>query len=77
MIGHDFPPGVRVAHKTGELNGIVHDVGVVYAPRGVYVLALLSDRVTDKERAIEIWAGLSSKILKMYQQESPSPTPSQ
>lgn len=77
MIGHAFPPGVRVAHKTGELNGIVHDVGVVYAPRGAYALALLSDNVSNKERAIETWAELSSKILKLYQQESPSPTPSE
>lgn len=75
MIGHKFPAGVRVAHKTGELNGIVHDVGVVYAPRGVYVLALLSDHVSDKEKAIQTWAELSTKILKLYQQTSPTPTP--
>ena len=75
MIGNKFPAGVRVAHKTGELNGIVHDVGVVYAPRGVYVLALLSDHVSDKEKAIQTWAELSTKILKLYQQTSPTPTP--
>ncbi|MFA5507255.1 MAG: serine hydrolase [Vulcanimicrobiota bacterium] len=75
MIGAGFPPDVRVAHKTGELTGIVHDVGVVYAPRGSYVLAVLSDGVTDKELAIESWAKLSEKILKLYQKASPSPTP--
>jgi beta-lactamase class A len=75
MIGSGFPPDVRVAHKTGELNGIVHDVGVVYAPRGSYVLALLSDGVTDKELAIQTWSELSQEILKLYQQKSPTPAP--
>jgi beta-lactamase class A len=75
MIGNGFPPNVRVAHKTGELNGIVHDVGIVYAPRGSYVLALLSDKVSNKELAIETWSKLSLKILTLYQQQSPTPSP--
>lgn len=75
MIGAGFPPDIRVAHKTGELNGIVHDVGIVYAPRGSYVLVLLSDGVTNKELAIAAWAELSREIVKLYQQQSPTPTP--
>lgn len=73
MIGSAAPEGVIVAHKTGELDGILHDVGVVYAPRGAYVLALLSDEVTDKERAVEVWSQLSHDILKVYQTKSASP----
>jgi beta-lactamase class A len=75
MIGSGFPANVRVAHKTGELNGIVHDVGIVYAPRGSYVLALLSDKVSDKELAIQTWSELSQEILKLYQEQSPTPMP--
>lgn len=76
MIGHNFPKGTRVAHKTGELNGVLHDVGIVYAPRGVYVLAMLSDSVTDKTKAVRVFSDLSDKIFKIYQSASPSPSPS-
>ncbi len=77
MIGADFPKDVRVAHKTGELTGILHDVGVVYAGKGPYVLAMLSDGVTNKAEAIDTFAQLSKEILTLYQSHSPSPTPSE
>lgn len=76
MIGSGVPDNVRVAHKTGELNGILHDVGVVYAPRGVYVLALLSDQVADKDKGIQVWRNLSQEILRLYRSDTPSPSPS-
>jgi beta-lactamase class A len=38
-----LPPGTRVAHKTGELPGLTHDVGIVYAPSGPFVLAVLTE----------------------------------
>jgi beta-lactamase class A len=76
MIGRGAPKDVKVAHKTGELNGIVHDVGIVYAPRGSYVLALLSDKVTNKDKAVDVFGDLSEEIFKIYQVSSPSPTPS-
>jgi beta-lactamase class A len=37
-----LPAGTRVAHKTGDLPGLTHDVGIVYAPSGPFVLAVLS-----------------------------------
>lgn len=76
MIGKGFPEDLKVAHKTGELNGILHDVGIVYAPKGSYVLVLLSDGVSDKQKGIEVFANLSQDILKVYQDATPSPTPS-
>jgi beta-lactamase class A len=38
-----LPRGTRVAHKTGNWDNATHDVGIVYAPSGPYVLAVLSD----------------------------------
>jgi beta-lactamase class A len=75
MIGKDFPPGVRVAHKTGELNGILHDAAIVYAPRGNFILVCLSDQVTDKETAKKVWAKLSQDILGLYSEPPNPPTP--
>jgi beta-lactamase class A len=35
-------PGITVANKVGFYNGYKHDVGLVYAPRGTYVLGFMS-----------------------------------
>jgi beta-lactamase class A len=75
MIGKEFPTGVRVAHKTGELDGILHDAAIVYAPRGNFILVCLSDQVVDKEVAKQVWAGLSLDILKLYFDPTPTPSP--
>jgi len=44
-----LPEGVVVAHKTGNLDGIVHDAGVIYAPAGPVIVVVLSDEVNPDE----------------------------
>jgi beta-lactamase class A len=39
-----LPPGTAVAHKTGNLNNVTHDVALVWGPGGPYIIAVLSDR---------------------------------
>lgn len=38
-----LPAGVVVAHKTGELDGVAHDAGIVFSPKGDLIMVLLSD----------------------------------
>lgn len=48
-----LPAEVEVAHKTGELNGVRHDVGVLFVgPRKVVVAALTSDFATPLARGM-------------------------
>lgn len=85
MIGKGFPKEIRYAHKTGELNGILHDAGIIYTPRGAVVLVMLSDQVTDKKLANKAWADLALRVVEIYTRDeeqgslsdtpSPSPTP--
>ncbi len=42
-----LPEGVAVAHKTGNLSGLRHDVGIVYSPAGAYVICVLADGLPD------------------------------
>lgn len=49
-----LPPGTRVAHKTGNLPGIVHDAGVIYAPAGPVIVAVLSEDAEDEWAVIEL-----------------------
>lgn len=37
-----LPMSIEVAHKTGDLDGIVHDAGIVYAPNGPYIIVALT-----------------------------------
>jgi beta-lactamase class A len=42
-----LPPDAVVANKTGNWEQAAHDVAIVYGPRATFVIALLSDGITD------------------------------
>ncbi len=47
-IPRGLPPGVRFAHKTGEIRGHFHDGGIVYPATGApYVLVVFTRGVAD------------------------------
>jgi beta-lactamase class A len=48
-----LPPGTRVAHKTGEITGVLHDAAVVFPPRGraPFILVVLSRNIGDQAQA--------------------------
>jgi beta-lactamase class A len=56
-----LPEGTRVAHKTGNWDNATHDVGVVYAPSGPYVIAVLSSNPDDAEAIAKL-----SKLVYAY-----------
>ena len=58
-----LPPGVRVAHKTGDITAIAHDAAIVYPPgRKPYVLVVLTRGIRDSKRSDSLIADLSSMI---------------
>lgn len=43
-----LPPGTRVAHKTGQISGVLHDAAIVYPEGGApYVLVVLTKGIPD------------------------------
>lgn len=44
-----LPDGTRVAHKTGNLPGTVHDAGVIFTDGGPAVVVVMSDDAEDEE----------------------------
>jgi len=44
-----LPAGTEVAHKTGDLPEVTHDVGIVYPPQPIYIIAVLSERGGEPE----------------------------
>lgn len=65
IIPKKLPKDVKVAHKTGNINGVHHDSGIVFLPDGrTYVLVLLSKNLEDEEAAKEAMASVSELIYK-------------
>jgi beta-lactamase class A len=73
LLGQEFnegipagvPPGVRVAHKTGEITAISHDAAIVYPPgRGPYVLVILTKGYADPHQAYRLMADLSGLVYR-------------
>jgi beta-lactamase class A len=55
-----LPPGTRVAHKTGQITGVLHDAAIVYpAGRGPYVLVVLTSGIPDEHVAQSLIADIS------------------
>ena len=59
------PPGTRVAHKTGWIEGVVyHDAGVVYPTSGApYVLVVLTSGIQDDSVANAVVADVSRLVF--------------
>jgi len=48
-----LPPGTKVAHKTGTVNEVVNDSGIIYLPegKGQIAITVLSRKVEEKQAA--------------------------
>lgn len=58
-----LPPGTPVAHKTGQISGVLHDAAIVYpSGRPPYVLVVLTSGIPDEKVARELIADLSRRV---------------
>jgi beta-lactamase class A len=58
-----LPPGILVAHKTGEITAHSHDAAIVYPPgRKPYVLVVLTRGIQDGTRSSKLIADISSIV---------------
>jgi len=58
-----LPPGVRVAHKTGDITGVHHDAEIVYPPGGKpYVLVVLTAGFEEQRAADAAIAAVSRAV---------------
>jgi beta-lactamase class A len=62
-----LPPGVRVAHKTGDITGIHHDSAIVWpAPdKPPYLLVVLTSGYADEAEANRTIAAISQAIWEL------------
>ena len=58
-----LPPGTPVAHKTGQITGVLHDAAIVYPPgRAPYILVVLTSGIPDEKVARSLIVDLSRSV---------------
>jgi beta-lactamase class A len=62
-----LPKDVRVAHKTGNIQGVEHDSGIVFLPDGrAYVLAILSKNLRESGVGKSTIARISKMVYDSF-----------
>ena len=66
-----LPKGTRVAHKSGSLDHVGNDVGIVYTPDGDYVLSLFynGNVATEEEYLTSSWSQKATAVLSEISRE--------
>ncbi len=64
-----LPPDTVVAHKTGSITNVSHDVGVIYAPAGPLVLAVLTQGVAPAWKAEKVIREIALTVYDHWGEE--------
>lgn len=62
IIPAQLPHQIRIEHKTGELDGMNYDCGIVYGAGQPYILCMMAENVKDEPRALWDMSGISLAI---------------
>lgn len=60
-----LPDGTPIAHKTGNLDGVAHDAGVITTPLGPRVVVLLTDGFGDYGDVVSLAAQVASDAYRL------------
>lgn len=57
-----LPAGVPIAHKTGDLSGVSHDVGVISTPSGPRVVVMLTRDYADRADVVSLAEKIAATV---------------
>lgn len=63
-----LPEDVEIAHKTGELDAVTHDAGIVFTDNGDYIIAVLSES-EEPDVAADVIAEVSREVYEYFQSQ--------
>jgi beta-lactamase class A len=67
-----LPPDAKIWHKTGAIEGLEHDVGIIQVPSGrQYTLVIMSETSSGNQASIEAIAA-ASRLIYDYEKNLPS-----
>lgn len=61
-----LPDGTPIAHKTGSLDNLQHDAGIVYGPSGPYVITVMSWNLPDYQTSTDVMRNLSAAVYNYF-----------
>lgn len=65
IIPAQLPHHIQVAHKTGELDGMNYDCGIIYGQSHNYILCMMAENVKDEP---QVFYDMSAMSLAIYDQ---------
>ena len=68
-----LPPEAKIAHKTGDLAYLLHDVGIVYGPSGPFILVAMSSNLYNDDEAFTAMPLLASRVYSYFNDNPSSP----
>lgn len=69
-----LPPGTIAAHKTGNLPGVVNDVGLVSSPETTFAIAVLMADTPTEGLAANAIAEITAAAYRYFRSTQPTPT---
>lgn len=73
VIPLHLPAEATCAHKTGSLRGIRNDAGIVYHPKGEYIISLFAKRLADPVAGVAALARVSKLTWEALVGPMPAP----
>nr|WP_312576546.1 serine hydrolase [Sedimentibacter sp.] len=61
-----LPEEVVIAHKTGDLDNLEHDAGIVYLPKQEYIICVLTNQTDTNKDGREIIGKISKMVYDEY-----------
>jgi len=61
-----LPPGTRVAHTTGSLDGVVVDVGIVFLDERAFIIAMMGNELEDTAQAENAMARIAGTAYRYF-----------
>ncbi|OGB87887.1 hypothetical protein A3H38_05795 [candidate division WOR-1 bacterium RIFCSPLOWO2_02_FULL_46_20] len=61
------PKGIKIANKTGNLDRVLNDVGIVYAPSGNYALAIFTHGFQKNKTARKVINEISKVVYTVFE----------
>jgi beta-lactamase class A len=69
----NLPPEARIAHKTGDLDNLLHDAGIIYGPTGPFVIVAMASNLDDLNEAFDNMPVLARRVYDYFNSEPSSP----
>ena len=59
-------PQAKIAHKTGELEGLYHDAGIIYDSNKGYVLVIFSSKSANRGKTLQTMRRLTEAVNESF-----------